>query len=59
MTLLFWSCHFDATVDFSGADFLSLRLVDCTLPAFIGISLSTKADLTPPIWPMWVIVPCT
>jgi hypothetical protein len=45
MTLLFWSCHFDATVDFSGADFLSLRLVDCTLPAFIGISLSTKADL--------------
>ena len=45
MTLLFWSCHFDATVDFSGADFLSLRLIDCTLPAFIGISLSTKADL--------------
>ena len=45
MTLLFWSCHFDTTVDFSGADFLSLRLVDCTLPAFIGISLSTKADL--------------
>lgn len=45
MTLLFWSCHFDTTVDFSGADFLSLRLVDCTLPAFIGISLSIKADL--------------
>ncbi len=45
MTLLFWSCDFDTTVDFSGADFLSLRLVDCTLPAFIGISLSTKADL--------------
>lgn len=45
MTLLFWSCHFDATVDFSGADFLSLRFVDCTMPAFIGISLSTKADL--------------
>ena len=45
MTLLFWSCDFDTTVDFSGADLLSLRLVDCTLPAFIGISLSTKADL--------------
>ena len=45
MTLLFWSCHFDATVDFSGADFLSLRLVDCQLAAFIGISLNTKADL--------------
>lgn len=45
MALLFWSCHFDTTVDFSGADFLSLRLVDCTLPAFIGISLNTKADL--------------
>ena len=45
MTLLFWDCHFDSPVDFSGADFLSLRLVDCTLPAFIGISLTTKADL--------------
>ena len=45
MTLLFWACHFDSAVDFSGADFLSLRLVDCTLPAFIGISLTTKADL--------------
>lgn len=45
MTLLFLGCHFDSPVDFSGADFLSLRLVDCTLPAFIGISMSTKADL--------------
>ena len=45
MTLLFWGCHFNSPVDFSGADFLALRLVDCTLPAFIGISLTTKADL--------------
>ena len=45
MTLLFRSCHFDAPIDFSGAEFLALRLVDCTLPAFIGISLTTKADL--------------
>lgn len=45
MTLLFLGCHFDSPVDFSGAEFLSLRLVDCTLPAFIGISLTTKADL--------------
>ena len=45
VTLLFWACHFDSPVDFSGADLLSLRLVDCTLPAFIGISLTTKADL--------------
>jgi len=45
MTLLFLDCHFDSAVDFSGADFLSLRFVDCTLPAFIGISLTTKADL--------------
>ena len=45
MTLLFWACHFDSPVDFSGADFLTLRLVDCTLPAFIGISLTTRADL--------------
>jgi len=45
IALLFWSCSFDAPVDLSGADFLSLRFVDCTLPAFIGASLSTKADL--------------
>ena len=45
MTLLFWDCHFDSPVDLSGADFLSLRLVDCILPAFIGISLTTRADL--------------
>ena len=45
MTLLFWSCQFDSTVDFSGAELLALRLVDCTLPAFIGISLTVKADL--------------
>jgi hypothetical protein len=45
MTLLFWACHFDSPVDFSGAEFLALRLVDCTLPAFIGVSLITRADL--------------
>lgn len=45
MTLLFFGCHFDSPVDFSGADFLALRFVDCTLPAFIGISLTTRADL--------------
>ena len=43
--LLFWSCHFDGPVDLSGGDFLALRFVDCTLPAFIGASLTTKADL--------------
>ena len=43
--LLFRSCHFDGPVDLSGGDFLSLRFVDCTLPAFIGASLTTKADL--------------
>ena len=45
MTLLFWSCRFDSTVDFSGAELLALRLVECSLPAFIGISLTVKADL--------------
>ncbi|MFT7288830.1 MAG: hypothetical protein ACI87W_002953 [Halieaceae bacterium] len=45
MTLLFGACEFDSPVDFSGADLLSLRMVDCSLPAFIGISLTTKADL--------------
>ncbi len=43
--LLFWSCHFDSPVDVSGGDFLSLRFVDCTMPAFIGASLTTKADV--------------
>ncbi len=43
--LLFWSCQFDGVVDLSGGDFLSLRFVDCMLPAFIGASLTTKADL--------------
>jgi len=45
ITLLFWNCQFDSTVDFSGGQFLSLRFVDCTMPAFIGISLRIKADL--------------
>src|SRR5262245_4014634 len=45
LALLFWSCQFDSPVDLSGGDFLSLRFVDCTLPAFIGASLTTKADL--------------
>lgn len=41
----FWECNFDSPVDLSGADFLVLRFVDCTLPAFIGASLSVSADL--------------
>jgi len=45
LTLLFWSCDFDSPVDFSGANFLTLRLVDCTLPALIGVSLTTEADI--------------
>jgi hypothetical protein len=45
MTLLFRDCDFDSPVDFSGADLLSLRLVNCTLPALVGISLTTRADL--------------
>lgn len=43
--LLFRDCHFDAPVDLSGLDFLSLRFLDCVLPAFIGDNLTTKADL--------------
>jgi len=43
--LLFRSCTFDAPVDLSGAEFMVLRFVDCTLPAFIGASLSVRADL--------------
>jgi hypothetical protein len=44
-TLLFWSCSFDSPVDLSGRDFAALRFVDCTMPALIGASLTTKADL--------------
>ena len=41
----FWACRFDSPVDLSGGEFLVLRFVDCTLPAFIGASLSVSADL--------------
>jgi hypothetical protein len=41
----FRECHFDAPVDLSGAQFLVLRFVDCTMPAFIGASLHVSADL--------------
>jgi hypothetical protein len=43
--LQFWSCRFDSPVDLSGAEFLVLRFVDCTMPAFIGASLNVRADL--------------
>ena len=41
----FRDCRFDSPVDLSGAEFLILQFVDCTLPAFIGSSLSVSADL--------------
>lgn len=41
----FLACKFDSPVDLSGAEFLVLRFVDCRLPAFIGASLSVRADL--------------
>ena len=43
--LQFRACTFDAPVDLSGAEFLVLRFVECTLPAFIGASLNVRADL--------------
>jgi hypothetical protein len=43
--LQFRSCTFDAPVDLSGAEFLVLRFIECTLPAFIGASLRVRADL--------------
>ncbi len=43
--LQFRSCSFDAPVDLSGAEFLVLRFIECTLPAFIGASLNVRADL--------------
>ncbi len=44
-SIQFWGCQFDSPVDFSGAEFLVLRFVDCAMPAFIGASLSVSADL--------------
>lgn len=41
----FRECDFDSPVDLSGAQFLVLRFIDCTLPAFIGASLHVSADL--------------
>ena len=43
--LWFRDCVFDAPVDLSGAELLSLRMIECSLPALIGASLSTRADL--------------
>lgn len=45
LALLFWSCKFNEPVDLSGGTFLALRFVDCSMPAFIGASLGTVADL--------------
>jgi len=41
----FRDCTFDSPVDLSGAEFLVLRFVNCSLPAFIGASLRVGADL--------------
>ncbi|MBT8080487.1 MAG: hypothetical protein KJO31_18045 [Gammaproteobacteria bacterium] len=41
----FLNCTFTSPVDLSGAEFLVLRFVDCTMPAFIGASLNVSADL--------------
>ena len=41
----FHECTFDSPVDLSGGNFLVLRFVDCTLPAFIGASLTVTSDL--------------
>ena len=43
--LQFRSCSFDSPVDLSGAEFLVLRFIECTLPAFVGASLRVRADL--------------
>ncbi|HNP36102.1 MAG TPA: hypothetical protein PKK10_09635 [Woeseiaceae bacterium] len=43
--LQFRDCRFDAAVDLSGAEFLVLRFINCTLPAFIGAGLRVRADL--------------
>ncbi len=45
LKLLFRECRFDSPLDLSGADVLTLRLVDCTLPALIGASFTVRADL--------------
>lgn len=41
----FRECRFDDVVDLSGAEFLVLRFVDCSLSAFIGASIRVTADL--------------
>jgi hypothetical protein len=45
IAVLFRECDFDSPVDVSGGEFLVLRIVDCTLPAFIGANLRVGADL--------------
>jgi hypothetical protein len=45
VSLLFSGCTFDAPIDVSGADLLSLQLLDCTLPALIGANLRVTTDV--------------
>jgi hypothetical protein len=44
-SLWFGECTFEDPVDLSGAEFLSVQLLGCDLPAFIGASLQLKAEL--------------
>jgi hypothetical protein len=45
LKLLFRDCRFDSPIDLSGADVLTLRVVDSRLPALIGASFTVRADL--------------
>jgi hypothetical protein len=45
LKLLFRNCRFDSPIDLSGAEVLTLRMVDCRLPALIGASFTVRADL--------------
>ncbi len=45
LKLLFRGCQFDSPVDLSGAEVLTLRMVDCIVPALIGASFTVRADL--------------
>ena len=44
-SLWFSECTFEDPVDLCGAQLLSVKLLSCDLPAFIGASLELKADL--------------
>jgi len=45
MSLWFQDCVFDTPIDLCGAELLSVRIIGCRLPAFLGSNVNVTADV--------------